>query len=70
MHQNDIVPQLPPQKGLALFDFHHPPTEGLGFSLGFVHIVRKYEVKFKTSMLRRFVQLCVDVAGTSYSVFM
>ena len=27
MHQNDIVPQLPPQKGLALFDFHHPPTE-------------------------------------------
>ena len=27
MHQNDIVPQLPPQEGLGLFDFHHPPTE-------------------------------------------
>ncbi len=28
MHQNDIVPQLPPQGDVGkLFDFHHPPTE-------------------------------------------
>ena len=28
MHQNDIVPQVPPQGDVGkLFDFHHPPTE-------------------------------------------
>lgn len=28
VHQNDIVPQLPPQGDVGkLFDFHHPPTE-------------------------------------------
>lgn len=27
VHNSDIVPRLPPQEGLGLFDFHHEPRE-------------------------------------------